>query len=117
MRLTITVLPLLLAGCQPDVCIGTGRGPGMAVTIVDSVSASGAANGALLLTYVGKTTVDSVVGTRDDEVLYGADDQPGQYRVLVRRAGYTDWERTNVVISGSCSSLDRVTLVARLARP
>ena len=100
-------------------CAGVGAW-GLVVSVQDSVSAAPAAAGATLFTYdlaAGGARVDSTTGTSDTDILRGADDRPGSYSVTVRKAGYRDWVRSDVVVHNGCPAIETVALTARLARP
>ena len=87
------------------------------VAVLDARSGLPAAAGAVLLLYSpsGSTTrVDSVVGTRDADVLRGGWDRPGRYTVVVRKADSRPWTRSDVIAEAGCPSLRTVSLTARL---
>ena len=106
--------PAVLTGCA-----GTAAW-GLAVTVHDTLTDVPVAAGATLLTYdlaVGGSRVDSTTGTSDTAVLRGADDRAGRYTVVVRKTGYGDWIKTDVVVHNGCPHIETVTLTARLAQP
>ena len=110
-----------ITGCLDSFtgCAGVGAF-GIEVTVVDSLSGAPAAAGAVLLTYDlanGGARVDSILGQSDTDVLGGADDRAGNYSVYVRKAGYRDWTRAEVVVRDGCPAVKTVHLTARLARP
>ena len=106
------------AGCSLPVCAGLGA-YGLEITVVDSQTGAPAAAGAVLLTYDlerGAQPVDSVAASADTDVLRGADDRPGRYRVVVRKAGYRDWSDPDVIVNDGCPAIETVRLTARLTR-
>ena len=112
--LTACTSPAVLTACA-----GVGAW-GLQVTVQDSLTAAPLAAGATLLTYdlaAGGALVDSTTASSDTEILRGADDRPGRYTVVVRKAGYRDWVKTDVVVHNGCPHIEIVTLTARLAQP
>jgi predicted lipoprotein with Yx(FWY)xxD motif len=103
----------------PTACAGLGAF-GLEITVVDNLTGAPAAAGAALLTYDldrGGVRVDSVAGVADTDVLRGANDRQGRYSVVVRKAGYRDWSKSDVTVHGGCPSIETVRLTARLAQP
>lgn len=93
--------------------------PGFVVTVEDSATGAPTAAGAVLLLYdleQSRGPVDAVTGERDDENLEGAQDRPGRYTVMVRKAGYQDWVKSPVTVRDGCPQVRTVRLTARLAR-
>ena len=110
----------LLIGCNsPTACAGLGA-PDVIVTVLDSLTSAPAADGATLLTYdleAGGARVDSVTGQSNTAILEGTGDRAGRFSVVVRKAGYRDWTKAEVIVRDGCPSIHTVSLTARLARP
>src|SRR5688572_12564374 len=119
-RILLVSLPIFIAtACDnPTVCAGVGA-PNVAVTVVDSLTGAPAAALAVLLTYDldrGGVRVDSIVGERDDQELWGSTDRTGRFSVFVRKNGYRDWVHPEVFVRPGCT-IQTAYLTARLARP
>jgi hypothetical protein len=115
-----TPIAALLVGCNgPAACAGLGR-PDVIVTVLDSLTGAPAADGATLLTVdldAGGARVDSVTGQSNAAMLVGTGEGPGRFSVVVRKAGYRDWTKAEVIVRDGCPSIHTVSLTARLARP
>ena len=115
--LSIVMMGNAVACTTSTVCPGVGA-PGVAVTVRDSLSGEPTAKGATLLTYdlESGAPLDSVTGTFDTQVLWGASDRPGRLRITIRKSGYRDWTQSNVVVQEGCPSIQTVDLTARVVR-
>lgn len=52
----------------------------------------------------------------DNQPLVGAGEREGTYTVTVRKAGFIDWERTNVVVTADGCHVRPVAVTGRLER-
>ena len=119
-RMIAAVLLLALSGC--DVMgIGCEQIGVLAVTVQVLDDARGTqvtAPTTVVIrdgTYADSVHVDSWDGLRSVGV---GEDREGDYDVVVRAAGYTEWSRSNVRVrrSGGCDQLQAAVLTARLTR-
>ena len=113
----LAVSAAVAGACRSEDAVWVGVGAwGFAVTAVDGASGAPAAAGATLVARSG-AYADSMTATRDDEVLYGADDRPGRYDLTVRKPGYREWARAGLVVPATCGTIPTTSLTARLVRP
>jgi hypothetical protein len=96
---------------------------GLAITVVDSVTASPPAT-AILIARSG-TFVDSVgpiapylidVNAAPVLILYSAGERAGKYDVTVRAPGYKDWTRSGINVSRDVCHVRLTAITARLQR-
>lgn len=117
---------LLTSACgilEPHDCTTEFRF-GLAVAVRDSVTGVPIASGARLETRKNGVVIDS--GTAypnafppnqpvfDAQELLGAGERAGRYLVTVRKAGYRDWVRSDVVVGEDECHVRPVRLTARL---
>jgi hypothetical protein len=116
------VLPFLTSvffinGC--DSLIGTvctdEAVSGLAVQVRDSLTGLPAGFGATVTARDGTYSETlEFAGIIDSTTFFGAFERPGRYTIDVTRAGYTPWQRSNVVVaSGRCHVIP-VTVQAKL---
>ena len=104
---------------QPVLCTGNFVW-GLHVTVQDSATGAPSASGAQLIAHDGVYADSSSFPPNrpdlDNQPLVGAGEREGTYTVTVRKAGFVDWERTNVVVSADECHVRPVALTARLER-
>jgi hypothetical protein len=82
--------------------------------VLDAQTGAGIAAGATLILHSSACS-DSVVGISNSQVLSGCNDREGTYDVTVRKAGYREWTKSNVVVRDTCS-LETARFDVRLER-
>jgi len=120
--LSATILGMLV-GCSaltdPVVCTLEAR-PSISVFVRDSLSNQPIASGATLILTDGSFVDSTVVPAGEPEwdpypvTTPRSYERPGRYHVTVRRAGYSEWTRANVVVQRDECHVRTVTLTARL---
>ncbi len=124
------LLPLLIAATVAEACTSpsglictTEYRFGLAITVVDSVTASPPAT-AILIARSG-TFVDSVgpiapylvdVNAAPVLILYSAGERAGTYDVTVRAPGYKDWTRSGINVSRDVCHVRLTAITARVQR-
>lgn len=113
----------MLLGCSaftdPIVCTLEAR-PSVSVYVRDSISNQPIASGATLIltdgSFVDSTTVPAGDPAWDPYPVttQRTYERPGRYVVTVRRAGYSNWTRADVVVQRDECHVRTVTLTARL---
>ncbi len=99
----------LVSGCDalfPTLCPQDER-PGIVVRIFDAATGEPAADDAVGIAQDGAYTDTLTAGEFDAEgrtrTIRGADERPGRYDVVVRKAGYETWRRGGVLVrEGEC---------------
>lgn len=93
---------------------------GLQVSVQDSATGAPSASGAQLIArdgvYADTSSFPPNRPDLDDQPLVGAGEREGTYMVTVRKAGFLDWERTNVVVTADECHVRPVALTARLER-
>ena len=93
---------------------------GLQVQVQDSVTSAPSASGAQLIArdgaYADTASYPPNRPDLDDLPLVGAGERAGTYTVTVRKSGFLDWERSNVVVTADECHVRPVALTARLKR-
>ena len=93
---------------------------GLQVQVEDSITSAPSASGAQLIARDGAyADTASYAPNRpdlDDLPLVAAGERAGTYTVTVRKSGFLDWERSNVVVTADECHVRPVALTARLER-
>lgn len=120
--LSAAILGMIL-GCSaitdPIVCTLEAR-PAIGVYIRDSISNQPIASGATVILADGAFVDSTVVPAGDPAwdaypvTTQRTYERAGRYEVTVRRAGYSDWTRADVVVQRDECHVRTVTLTARL---
>lgn len=104
---------------QPVYCTGNFVW-GLQVTVQDSATGAPSASGAQLIArdgvYADTSSFPPNRPDLDNQPLVGAGEREGTYTVTVRKAGFIDWERPNVVVAADECHVRPVALTARLKR-
>ena len=114
-------LPLLvslaLTSCEFNGPCTTSVEPGLIVRVIDSATGAPAAHEAAGVAVDGEyqETLRNVAPEDPAaELLYGADEREGTYRVSVAKAGYQLWVREGVRVTGDECHVRTVSLEAHL---
>jgi hypothetical protein len=93
---------------------------GLQVEVQDSVTSAPAASGAQVIArdgaYADTASYPPNRPDLDNLPLVAAGERAGTYTVTVRKAGFIDWERSNVVVTADECHVHPVALTARLRR-
>jgi hypothetical protein len=118
------VLLVLLSGCKDEGTSGrlctTEARAGIQVNVRDALTGDPAAEGAIAYAqdgaYVDTLHALPTLPPQLPLTLVGVFERPGVYTVVVQKAGYREWRRTNVVVTADECHVITVTLEARLER-
>ena len=101
------------------VCTGEER-PGIEVTVQDSLTGTPAASGTELIVqdgaYADTVSYPPNRPDLDAEPLRSAWERRGTYAVTVRKAGFSGWARSGIVVTADECHVRTVALIARLQR-
>jgi hypothetical protein len=89
---------------------------GISVDVRDASTQRPIAPGATLVIRDDKQVVDSVIGGEQARALDGAFERRGVFSIVVRRAGYREWRRDTVRVTGDICHVATVRLTAELSR-
>lgn len=93
---------------------------GLQVEVQDSVASAPSASGAQLIArdgaYADTASYPPSRPDLDNLPLVAAGERAGTYTVTVTKAGFIDWERSNVVVTADECHVQPVALTARLRR-
>jgi hypothetical protein len=93
---------------------------GIQVEVQDSVTSAPSASGAEVIArdgaYADTASYPPNRPDLDDLPLVGAGERAGTYTVTVRKSGFLDWERSDVVVTADECHVRPVALTARLQR-